>query len=179
MTMEDYKTDLIRIGYLTDYWDGKKSDYACTMDGMDRLVIWMQMTDDTKTEDFQANASSISAEKKQLILKEFISKKFVTRIYHEGNAKLVPTEKGMNWFGALLFWQDEKRKKKYARVETAKKIGIGFMKGLVKTTVELQKMSMSINESQSPSKKVKKKSKKTSKKTSKKISKKEPNNTFF
>jgi len=183
MTMEDYKTDLIRVGYLTDYWDGKKSDYACTMDGMDRLVIWMQMTDDTKTDDFQANASSISAEKKQLILKEFISKKFVTRIYHEGDEKLVPTEKGINCFGALLFWQDDKRKKKYARVETAKKIGIGFMKGLVKTTVELQKISTKMNESQSPPKKVKKKSKKKSKekskKKSKKISKKETNNTFF
>ena len=183
MTMEDYKTDLIRIGYLTDYWDGKKSDYACTMDGMDRLVIWMHINDDIKSVDFQAKASSISAEKKQLILKEFISKKFVTRIYHEGNEKLVPTEKGINCFGALLFWQDDKRKKKYARVETAKKIGIGFMKGLVKTTVELQKMSMKMNESQSPPKKVKKKSKKKSKekskKKSKKISKKETNNTFF
>ena len=183
MTMEDYKTDLIRIGYLTDYWDGKKSDYACTMDGMDRLLIWMQITDEIKNVDFQAKASSISAEKKQLILKEFISKKFVTRIYHEGNEKLVPTEKGIKWFGALLFWQDDEKKKKYARVETAKKIGIGLMKGLVKTSVELQKISMKMNESQSPPKKVKKKSKKKSKekskKKSKKISKKETNNTFF
>ena len=68
MTMEDYKTDLIRIGYLTDYWDGKKSDYACTMDGMDRLMIWMQINDDIKSVDFKAKASLISAEKKQLIL---------------------------------------------------------------------------------------------------------------
>ena len=159
-TLDSYKIDLVQAKYMTEYWDGKKSDLACTVYGMDRLLVWMQITDEVKNIEFQANAPLITTEKKQYILTEFIGEKFVTRIFKEGREEMVPTEKGIKWFEALLFLQDDDAKKKLARVETAKKIGTGFMKGLVKTTMELQKMSMKMNESQNPPKKKMKKSRK-------------------
>ena len=159
-TLDSYKIDLIQAKYMAEYWDGKKSDLACTVYGMDRLLVWMQITDEVKNIEFQANAPLITTEKKQYILTEFIAEKFVARIFKDGREEMVPTEKGTRWFEALLFLQDDDKKKKLARVETAKKIGIGFMKGLVKTTIELQKMSVKMNEAQNPPKKKKKKSRK-------------------
>ena len=156
-TLDSYKIDLVQAKYMTEYWDGKKSDLACTVYGMDRLLVWMQITDEVKNIEFQANAPLITTEKKQYILTEFIGEKFVTRIFKEGREEMVPTEKGIKWFEALLFLQDDDAKKKLARVETAKKVGFGFMKGLVKFTMELQKMSAKMNQAQTPPKKSRKK----------------------
>ena len=179
--LQAYKIDLIQTGYMAEYWDGKKSDYACTMYGMDRLLVWMQITDEIKNIDFQANAPLITTDKKNVILTEFIGEKFVTRIFKNGQEERVPTEKGVKWFEALLFLQDDDAKKKQANIETAKKVGFGFMKGLVKFTMELQKMSMKMNQAQDVPKTVKKKStkKKVKKKSEKKkIPKDEKKNQF-
>lgn len=158
--LENYKKELCQMGYLAQYWDGKKTDYACTRHGMNRLMVWMQINDQVKDIDFQADAPLITTEKKQYILTEFYVEKFVTTIFKNGKDEIVPTEKGAKFFDALLFLQDEDRKKRAAKVETAKKVGVGFMKGLVKFTIELQKMSVKMNQAQTPPKKVKKKSKK-------------------
>jgi hypothetical protein len=179
--LQAYKIDLIQTGYMAEYWDGKKSDFACTVYGMDRLLVWMQITDEVKNIDFQANAPLITTDKKNVILTEFIGEKFVTRIFKNGQEELVPTEKGVKWFEALLFLQDDDAKKKQANIETAKKVGFGFMKGLVKFTMELQKMSMKMNQAQDVPKTVKKKStkKKVKKKSEKKkIPKDEKKNQF-
>tara|TARA_B110000438_G_C15780582_1_gene636145 strand:+ start:265 stop:849 length:585 start_codon:yes stop_codon:yes gene_type:complete len=168
--LQAYKIDLIQTGYMAEYWDGKKSDFACTVYGMDRLLVWMQITDEVKNIDFQANAPLITTDKKNVILTEFIGEKFVTRIFKNGQEERVPTEKGVKWFEALLFLQDDDAKKKQANIETAKKVGFGFMKGLVKFTMELQKMSMKMNQAQDVPKTVKKKS--TKKKVKKKSEKK-------
>ena len=29
-TLDSYKIDLVQAKYMTEYWDGKKSDLACT-----------------------------------------------------------------------------------------------------------------------------------------------------
>ena len=179
--LQAYKIDLIQTGYMAEYWDGKKSDFACTVYGMDRLLVWMQITDEVKNIDFQANAPLITTDKKNVILTEFIGEKFVTRIFKNGQEERVPTEKGVKWFEALLFLQDDDAKKKQANIETAKKVGFGFMKGLVKFTMELQKMSMKMNQAQDVPKTVKKKStkKKVKKKSEKKkIPKDEKKNQF-
>ena len=179
--LQAYKIDLIQTGYMAEYWDGKKSDFACTVYGMDRLLVWMQITDEVKNIDFQANAPLITTDKKNVILTEFIGEKFVTRIFKNGQEELVPTEKGVKWLEALLFLQDDDAKKKQANIETAKKVGFGFMKGLVKFTMELQKMSMKMNQAQDVPKTVKKKStkKKVKKKSEKKkIPKDEKKNQF-
>ena len=105
------------------------------------------------------------------MLTEFIGEKFVTRIFKDGREEWVPTEKGTKWFEALLFLQDDDAKKKQAHIETVKKIGFGFMQGLVKFTMELQKMSMKMNETQTAPTKEKKKSTKK-KVTKKKVTKK-------
>ena len=87
-TLDSYKIDLVQTKYMTEYWDGKKSDLACTVYGMDRLLVWMQITDEVKNIEFQANAPLITTEKKQYILTEFIGEKFVTRIFKEGREEI-------------------------------------------------------------------------------------------
>ena len=168
--LQAYKIDLIQTGYMAEYWDGKKSDFACTVYGMDRLLLWMQLTDEVKNIEFQADAPLLTTDKKQVMLTEFVGEKFVTRIFKNGQEEWVPTEKGVKWFEALLFLQDDDAKKKQANIETAKKVGFGFMKGLVKFTMELQKMSMKMNQAQDVPKTAKKKM--TKKKVKKKSEKK-------
>ena len=179
--LQSYKIELVQKKYMAEYWDGKKSDFACTVYGMDRLLLWMQLTDEVKNIEFQADAPLLTTDKKQVMLTEFVGEKFVTRIFKNGQEEWVPTEKGVKWFEALLFLQDDDAKKKQANIETAKKVGFGFMKGLVKFTMELQKMSMKMNQAQDVPKTVKKKStkKKVKKKSEKKkIPKDEKKNQF-
>lgn len=120
-TLDSYKIDLVQAKYMTEYWDGKKSDLACTVYGMDRLLVWMQITDEVKNVEFQANAPLITTEKKQYILTEFIGEKFVSRIFKDGREEMVPTEKGTKWFEALLFLQDDDKMKKHRRNNEIKK----------------------------------------------------------
>jgi hypothetical protein len=178
--LQAYKIELVQKKYMAEYWDGKKSDFACTVYGMDRLLLWMQLTDEVKNIEFQADAPLLTTDKKQVMLTEFVGEKFVTRIFKDGREEWVPTEKGVKWFEALLFLQDDDAKKKQANIETVKKIGFGFMKGLVKFTMELQKMSMKMNQTQTAPTKVKKKvtKKKVTKKKSQTKKKQKDENQF-
>jgi hypothetical protein len=144
---EENRDTLIRYRWLTQYHDGKNTLYACTNYGMDVLLSWMKITDQIKTMEFVADPPTLTTDKYKKIIEELSTKGLITAYFKTKDEpmKIAPTPQGQELFESFLFWQDSDAQNKLARNKKIKKFGVDFMKGLVKTTLELQKFSQQMN----------------------------------